>query len=153
MAISPRRTVADSTKAQENAEYANSIVEFPLDALIESMTLPEAFIIDTYAHLGADVLGATVSTKALTMRLNKAVFDDETEDYIFGSDALVAYIAEMRKVESRESAERVRLLRSARALLDLHSRGVAVNTIFPSSLDSGEQKPDQDNSPTPEETE
>lgn len=117
MAISPGRTAVNETKARESAEYANSLVEIPLEQLPAIMSPAEAFIVDTFASLGEDVLQAEVSDKARTAARNKGDYNDDAEDYIFGSEALREYISEMRKTESRESAERVRMLRSARAVL------------------------------------
>lgn len=134
MAISPGSSTPNQTKAQENEKYANSVVDMSIETLVESMSLPEAFIIDTLAHMGTDVLNAHITTAAFSMRLNKNIYTDEMEDYIFGSEALQEYVADTRREGSRQSAERVRLLRSARAIMYLHQAGAVVNVDCPPEL-------------------
>ena len=109
-------TTSNSNTDRE-ANYANQLLEIPFEELPERISLKEANRIDSAADEGKDILGIGLSDSALDTRFNRAVYDDEVEDFIAASTALGKLITRIRETGLHPDAERVRLLRSARAVL------------------------------------
>lgn len=122
MAAFPGSRAPDMAKKELEASYSAALREFEPQEIQSLMTPHEAFVVDEAANKKLDVLKADISPEALALRMNRAVYDDEAEDYIAESDALIELIKLSRLDASHEGAERVRLLRSARYLLFLANR-------------------------------
>jgi hypothetical protein len=115
MAASPGNRAPDMAKRELEASYSAALREFEPEEVLSLISIGEASFINLVSTMeGGDVLATGVSDSALSLRMNRAVYDDDAEDFIAESDALLELIKRSRQDASHEGAERVRLLRSAR---------------------------------------
>ena len=125
MAVSPGYRPPNMEVQEKNRLYGETMRDFSLFELFEALSQAEVCQIEAAANSGKDVLRADISDLARSCRYNAEVYDDQTEDLIAESAALMALIQASRSDAGHESAERVRLLRSARATAALAVRALS----------------------------
>lgn len=115
MAISPGNRYIDTGAREREAAYVRQLREIPLDELMVLLPALDAVSVDSAAAAGEDVLKVELPEDAV--RYNTATYDDDVEDFIYASSAMSRLLDEKRRNDSHLEAERIRLLRSARAVL------------------------------------
>lgn len=115
MANSPGRSVGNAQRREQEVKYIARLRDIPKAELIELLPFTEASKIDNLAenHLS---FSKCLNTNSDDVRFNTAMYDDRAEEFIYNK-TLAEIIDASRKVGDHESAENVRILRSARAVL------------------------------------
>lgn len=115
MAISPGRSVTNTQKREQELMYISRLREIPKSELMEILPYEGATKISKLAE-EKYIFSNCIDEKNDAIRFNTAIYDDEAEEYIF-NDTLSDIIDIARKAGDHESAENVRILRSARAVI------------------------------------
>ena len=115
MASSPGRATSDTYKKSMEANYVAGLRDIPIAELTNILSASSATEIADLAENSNDFY-ASVPGISQDIKFNTSMYDDEVEDYI---DCLVLreLIDVSRKNGDHLSAEKVRILRSARAVI------------------------------------
>lgn len=115
MAASPGRSIQSSQKREFEIKYVNRLREIPVAELLGLLAYESASKISKFADENLN-FSDTIEENCEDIKYNIAVYDDDVEDFIF-NNALEKLITTSRKKGDHESAEDVRILRSARAVI------------------------------------
>jgi hypothetical protein len=115
MAASPGRSVQSSLKREFEIRYINRLREIPVVELLGLLAYESASKISKLAEEDLK-FSDSVEDSFEDIKYNTAVYDDEAENYIF-NESMEKIVAVSRNIGDHESAENVRILRSARAVI------------------------------------
>lgn len=115
MAISPGRSVSNTQRREQEIRYIAQLRDIPKAELMEILPYEGASKISKLADEELP-FSESVDEESNDIRFNTGIYDDEAEEYIY-NESLAKIIDISRKVGDHESAENVRILRSARAVI------------------------------------
>lgn len=115
MAASPGRSAQGSQKREYEIKYIGKLREIPVAELLGLLAYESASKISKLADEGL-VFVDSLDEDNEEIKYNTAVYDDEVEDYIFNT-SIQKLVSISRTKGDHESAENVRILRSARAVI------------------------------------
>lgn len=115
MAASPGRSVQGSQKREFEIKYINRLREIPIVELLGLLAYESASKISKLAEENIK-FSDSIDDNIEEIKYNTAVYDDEVEDFIF-NESMEKVVAISRNLGDHESAENVRILRSARAVI------------------------------------
>lgn len=115
MAASPGRSTSDSYKKSMEASYVAGLRDIPIYELASILSANYAGDIVDLADNHMDFY-ASVPAESEDVKFNTSMYEDEVEDYI-DCIAMRSLIEASRKAGDHLSAEKVRILRSARAVI------------------------------------
>lgn len=115
MAASPGRSVQGSQKREFEIKYINRLREIPIAELLGLLAYESASKISKLAEENIK-FSDSIDDNIEEIKYNTAVYDDEVEDFIF-NESMEKVVAISRNLGDHESAENVRILRSARAVI------------------------------------
>jgi hypothetical protein len=104
------------SKADKERAYEDMTLMLSPSDLIEAMTYEEAQDIDRLVGSKGNLGQAVLSESAVNCRYNREVYEDDVEDFIYESKAILELIEVVRN-GTHQDAEIMRLFRSARARL------------------------------------
>jgi hypothetical protein len=115
MAASPGRSVQSFQKREFEIRYINRLREIPVVELLGLLAYESASKISKLAEEDLK-FSDSVESSFEEIKYNTAVYEDDVEDYIY-NESMDKIIAISRNIGDHESAENVRILRSARAVI------------------------------------
>lgn len=115
MVASPGPRPLNTYKKQQEIEYSNKLRDIPIDELVHILDPITAEIIDTSANKNTEFTDCLTTNQEI-VKYNTAIYDEELEDFIL-NQRLMEVIAKARSTGDHYSAEKVRVLRSARAVI------------------------------------
>lgn len=115
MAASPGQSTPDTLKKQREIDYVNKLRGIPINELLRILKVEIAEDISNSADNNGPVHGM-LDDENQDIKYNTAFYDDGAEDYIENSSTL-RLINESRIKGDHYSAEKVRILRSARTVM------------------------------------
>lgn len=115
MANSPGRSTVNAHRREQEIKYIARLRDIPKSELVEILHYDDALAIDNLAD-NQQPFNKCLNEFSDDIRFNTAMYDDQAEEFIF-NEALSKTIDTSRKIGDHESAENVRILRSARAVL------------------------------------
>jgi len=115
MVASPGSTPLNTYKKRFEVEYSNRLREIPINELVEIIDFETSNTINDLANNKEDFM-KTLLPNQEDVKYNTSVYSDEIEDFIINSTVL-DIIKKSRELGDHASAEKVRVIRSARAVI------------------------------------
>jgi len=115
MVASPGSQPLNTFKKQQEIEYSMKLKEIPISELLNILDTDTAKDINLSADNNENFLGY-LSGPQESIKYNTALYDEDVEDFILNS-TVIEIIKKARSTGDHKSAEKVRVLRSARAVI------------------------------------
>lgn len=115
MAVSPGRSAQNFQKKEQEIKYISRLRDVPIMELLGILAYDCASKISKNAEEDFKFIDL-IDDKNEEIKYNTAIYEEEAEEYIF-NHTLEKLISAARAKGDHESAENVRILRSARAVI------------------------------------